>query len=206
MLRKLWAVAWLEILGGLRRYAILGLVLLAFALEAGGLLFMDFIPRDIGRASSDFILTVGWFAGLLFLLFHCVQAFAWSDERRTLHTLLARPITRQQYVLGGYLGLATLLLLLNVILALVGFGVLYLIRTSLPMEYFSGVALTHYCLAWLGLLCIELMLLAVIVLFSGMVRGGFPVLLLTVSYYFICAGLPVVREAMAHSRVNELFP
>ena len=46
------------------------------------------------------------------------------------------------------------------------------------------------------------MLLAAILLFSGLVRGGFPVLLLSVSYYFICTGLPVVREAFA-SRVGE---
>lgn len=206
MLSKLWAVARLEILGGLRRYAIVGLVFLAFVLETGGLLFMDFIPRDIGRAAVDFILTVGWFTGMLFLLFHCVQVFAWDDGRRTLHTLLARPIRRQEYVLGSYLGLALLVLVLNVILALVGLGVLYLIKNSLYAVYFPNLIFSHYTLAWLGLFCIELMLLAIIVLFSGLVRGAFPVLLLTVSYYFICSGLPVVREAFAHSEINAVFP
>ena len=44
--------------------------------------------------------------------------------------------------------------------------------------------------------------MGMILLFSGLVRGGFPVLLLSVSYYFICTGLPVVREAFA-SRVGE---
>ena len=206
MLRKLSAVARLEILGGLRRYAILGLVLLAFALETGGLLFMDFIPRDIGRASADFILTVGWFAGLLFLLFHCVQVFAWNDERRTIHTLLARPIRRWEYVLGVYLGLAALLLLLNCILALAGYGILHLIQSSLHQMYFAQLTVAHYVVAWLGLYCIELMLLAIIALFSGLVRGGFPVLLLTISYYLICSGLPVVRGAFADSEINAIFP
>lgn len=198
MLRKILAVAWLEILGGIRRYAIIGLIFLAFALEMAGLLFVDFIPRDIGRASIDFILTVGWLAGMLFLLFHCVQSFAWSDDRRTLHTLLARPLTRQQYVFGCYLGLATLLIVLNTVLAALGFGVLHMIRSSLSMEYFQGLSLSRYVLAWAGLFCIELVLLAVIALFSSLVRGGFPVLILTVSYYFICVGLPVVRNAMMH--------
>lgn len=206
MLRKISAVARLEILGGLRRYAILGLVLLAFALEVGGLLFMDFIPRDIGRASADFILTIGWFTGLLFLLFHCVHVFAWNDERRTIHTLLARPIRRREYVLGVYLGLAALLFLLNAILALVGFGVLHLIQNTLHQMYFAQLTVPHYVLAWLGLFCIELMLLAVIAMFSGLVRGAFPVLLLAISYYLICSGLPVVRGAFADSDINAVFP
>ena len=43
----------------------------------------------------------------------------------------------------------------------------------------------------------QLMMLAVIMLFSGLVRGGFPVLLVSLCFYLICSGLPVVRESMA---------
>ena len=206
MRHKLWAVARLEILGGMRRYAILGLVLLSFGLEVAGLIFMDFIPREIGRATADFVLTVGWFAGMLFLFFHCVQVFAWDEERRTIHTLLARPVRRQEYVLGVYLGLALLLLLLNGILAMAGYAVLHWIHHSPQGVYFKIFNIAHYGLSWLGLYCIELMLLAVIALFSGVVRGGFPVLLLSLSYYMICSGLPVVREAFRDSRINAVFP
>ena len=196
MLRNLSSLARLVLLDGLRRHALVGLILLAFGLEAGGLWFMDFIPREIGRASADFILSVGWLTGFLFLLFHAVQAMAWDEDRRTIHTLLARPISRTQYVLGTFLGLSMLLLLLNSILGLLGYGILTMIQGSVKQVYFTHLSLPHYLLSWAGLFCIELMILAVIMLFSGLVRGGFPVLLLTVSYYFICTGLPVVREAI----------
>jgi ABC-type Na+ efflux pump, permease component len=198
MMRKIRALARLVCLDGLRRHAVIGLVLLAFALEAGGLLFFEFIPRDIGRASGDFILSIGWLTGLLFLLFHAVQVMAWDEERRTIHTFLARPISRPQYVLGTFLGLTVLLLLLNLVLGLLGYGVLVLIRDSLTSVYFQHLSPVHYSLAWMGLFCIELMILAVIMLFSGLVRGGFPVLLLTVSYCLICTGLPVVRTSVAN--------
>jgi ABC-type transport system involved in multi-copper enzyme maturation permease subunit len=196
MLRKIWSLAQLVLIDGLRRHALIGLVFLSFGLEIGGLLFFDFIPRDIGRASADFILSVGSLTGFLFLLFHAVQVMAWDEERRTIHTLLARPISRTQYVLGTFLGLAVLLLLLNGILGLLGYGVLILIKGSVKSSYFAYLSLSHYSLSWGGLFCIELMILAAIMLFSGLVRGGFPVLLLTISYYFICTGLPVVREAI----------
>ena len=194
-MRKITSLARLVLLDGLRRHALIGLVLLAFALEAGGLLFMDFIPRDIGRASADFILSVGWLTGFLFLLFHAVQTMAWDEERRTIHTILARPVSRPQYVLGMFLGLALLLLLLNTILALLGYGVLSLIQGSVKASFFQHLSLPHYSLSWVGLFATELMLLAAIQLFSGLVRGGFPVLLLSLSYYFICSGLPVVRAS-----------
>lgn len=206
MLRKIRAVALLTILDGLRRYAIIGLVLFALALESGGLLFMDFFPQNIGRASGDFILTIGWFTGFLFLFFHCVQAMAWDDERRTIHTLLARPISRTQYVLGVFTGLALLLLLLNGILSGLGYMVLQWIKDSVRSGYFPLLTLPNYILAWLGLYAIELMMLAIILLFSGMVRGGFPVLLLAICYYFICTGLPVVRNAFQGSDLNQYIP
>jgi ABC-type transport system involved in multi-copper enzyme maturation permease subunit len=208
MLRKIWSLAQLVLIDGLRRHALIGLILLAFGLEAGGLLFFEFIPRDIGRASVDFILSVGWFTGLLFLLFHAVQVMAWDEERRTIHTLLARPISRTQYVLGTFLGLAVLLLLLNTILGFLGYGILTLIKGSVKTDYFTHLSASRYLLSWSGLFCIELMVLAMVMLFSGLVRGGFPVLLLTVSYYFICTGLPVAREAFS-SHVNKsdsIFP
>jgi ABC-type transport system involved in multi-copper enzyme maturation permease subunit len=197
MMRKIWALAQLVCLDGLRRHALIGLVLLSFGLEAGGLLFFEFFPRDIGRASGDFILSVGWLTGLHFLLFHAVQVMAWDEERRTIHTFLARPISRTQYVLGIFLGLAVLLLLLNLVLGLLGYGVLTLIKESIRDTYFRHLSPAHYGLAWVGLFCIELMILAIIMLFSGLMRGGFPVLLLTISYFFICNGLPVVRASIA---------
>jgi Cu-processing system permease protein len=39
----------------------------------------------------------------------------------------------------------------------------------------------------------------VVLLFSGMVRGGFPVLLLSLAYYGICSGLPVVRDSLSQA-------
>lgn len=122
---------------------------------------------------------------------------AWDEERRTIHTLLARPISRSQYVLGIFLGLSTLLFLLNFILGLLGYGILNLIKNSVELSYFPDLSLLHYILSWSGLFCIELMILSIILLFSGLVRGGFPVLLLTISYYFICTGLPVVRDSLS---------
>ena len=172
MLPKIWSLAVLVILDGLRRHALIGLLLLSLLLEACGLLFFDFIPRDIGRASGDFIVSVGWLTGFLFLFFHAVQVMAWDEERRTIHTLLARPISRAQYVLGVYLALALLLLLLNGILAGIGYGILAVIKGSVKPVYFTHLSGAHYLLSWLGLYAIELTILAAILLFSGLVRGA----------------------------------
>lgn len=197
------SLARLIIVDGLRRHALIGLVLFALAGETGGLLFFDFIPRDIGRASNDFLFSISWMTGFIFLLFHAVHVIAWDDERRVLHTFLARPISRADYVLALFLGLATLLLALNTILGGIGWMLLNLIRHSVKATtYFQHLSLPFFFLANAGLYCIEMMILAVILFFSGAVRGNFPVLLLSLSYYFICSGLPVVRQAISQLTTN----
>jgi ABC-type transport system involved in multi-copper enzyme maturation permease subunit len=196
-LQRIHAVARLIVLDGLRRHAVLGLVALSVAAEAGGLLFFDFIPREIGRASSDFIFSISWITGLLFLFFHCVHAVAWNDEKRVIHCLLSRPVSRGEYAVGVFFGLAILLLLLNLVLGGLGWGTLLWIKGIVPEAYFSHLSPGFYLLTWLGLLSMELMILSVIILFSGLVRGGFPVLLMSTAFYSICSGLPVVRESMA---------
>ena len=66
---RIGSLAWLIILDGMRRHALLGLFLFALTCETGGMFFFDFIPRDIGRASNDFLFSISWLAGILFVLF-----------------------------------------------------------------------------------------------------------------------------------------
>lgn len=183
-------------LDGLRRHALVGLVLLSLAAEASGFLFMDFFGRDIGRASSDFLFSVMWAGGLLFLFFHAVQVISWDEERKVIYTILSRPLSRAEYVLGVFLGLFGLLIGLELLLGAMAYATLLIIKHSLATVYFQHLSLSHYILAWGGLAAMQVALLAVVLLFSGMVRGGFPVLLLSLAYYGICSGLPVVRDSL----------
>ena len=45
-------------------------------------------------------------------------------------------------------------------------------------------------------------MLSAIMLFSGLIRGSFPVLLVSLCYYMICSGIPVVCEIVAQ-RMRE---
>jgi len=195
-LQRVQSLTRIIFLDGFRRYALIGLVFLALAAEASGMLFMDFFGHDVGRASSDFLFSVMWMSGLLFLFFHAVQVIAWDEEHGAIYALLSRPISRAEYVLGVFAGLLLLLVCLNLLLGITAYGTLLWIKQGLKVVYFPAFSTSHFLLAWMGMVMMEGVLLAVIMLFSGIVRGGFPVLLLTAAYYGICSGLPVVRTSV----------
>jgi Cu-processing system permease protein len=182
---------------GLRRHALLGLLVFALAAQAAGLLFFEFIPREVGRASVDFVFSVLWLVGVIFIFFHAVQVIAWDEEKRLIHTYLARPICRSEYVLGVFFGLGYLLLLLNLILCTVGWTLLVFIRSSVESLYFPHLSFPNFLLTAFGILLLQITLLSVIMFFSALIRGSFTVLIVVLSYFFICNGLPVVREVFA---------
>lgn len=191
---RIIALARLIFTDGLRRRALLGLFLLALFVELSGLFFFSFVPRDIGRVLVDYVVTIGWAAGMLYLLFHAVQVMSWGEDRRVIQLLLAHPLSRTEYVVGVFAGLCALLLVLNSLLAVASYLVLLIIKGSVGPAFFEHLGVLEYLLAWCGAFYLQLMLLAAIALFSGLVRGSFSVLLLTVAYYLISNGLPAALE------------
>ncbi len=203
-LLRIFSLSWLIVLDGLRRHALLGLFVFALACVTGGILFIDFIPRDIGRASNDFFFSISWLTGAIFILFHGINAASWQDEKRAIHTFLARPISRSEYVLAVFSGLTILLLILNFVLSGTGWILLSFIKENVSNVYFQNLSFFNFIVCCCGVFTFQLVVLAVVIFFSSVVRGNLPVLLLTLSYYFICTGLPVVREAFGQEKEGKV--
>lgn len=197
-LKRIGALAKIIVLDGMRRHAVIGLVFLALLSELFGLVFIDFFGHDLGRAVSDFLFSAMWVTGIIFLFFHAVQVMAWDEEHKVIFGILSRPISRNEYLMGVGLGLALLLLLLEATLGIIAYGTLIWLHSSVAAGYFEIFNHANFLLAWFGLLLSLLVLLSAILLFSGIVRGGFAVLIISVAYYFICSGLPMAREHISN--------
>jgi len=116
-MNRIMALAYITFLDGLRRNAVWGLCSFALLCEVCGIFFMDFFGHDLGRAISDFQNSIMWVAGMIFILFYAVQALSWDDAHRNIDSILARPVSRTEYVLGSMAGLSLLLLCFEMLLA-----------------------------------------------------------------------------------------
>ncbi len=201
-MNRVKALMRITFLNGLRRNAVWGLCLFALMFEVGGILFMDFFGRDLGRVISDFQFSIMWLAGMLFILFYAVQAVAWDDEHKAIDSILARPISRTEYVLGTFLGLFLLLICFEGILGLIAYVQMVVVQPMMDEGYFEILSGRHYWVSWLALQLILVALLAVSFLISAAIRGAFPVMLMTLAYALICSGLPVVKASVAQ-HANE---
>lgn len=205
-MNRIMALAYITFLNGLRRNAVWGLCVFALVFEICGVLFMDFFGRDLGRVISDFQFTIMWVSGMLFILFYAVQAIAWDEDHRSIDSILARPISRTEYVLGSMLGLSLLLLCFECLLACLAMAELIWIKPVIGEVYFPVLSLSHFIVTWLALQVILLVHLAVVMLISSAIRGAFPVMLITLAYSLICSGLPVVRGSLKQGAASNAPP
>ncbi len=196
-MNRILALAHITFLNGLRRNAVWGLCLFALVLEFFGIFFMDFFGHDLGRVMSDFQFSIMWAAGMIFILFYAVHTIAWDDNNKTIDSILARPISRSEYVLGSMTGLSLLLICFELLLSTLALAEIIWIRPVVGETYFPIFSISHFVITWVALQLILLTHLAVMMLISSAIRGAFPVMLLTLAYALICSGLPVVRESIS---------
>ena len=157
-LRGVRAIARVTFFEILRDKVLSGAIVLSGVLLFLGLLVSraSFIRPD--RILLDFgLLAFALSGGFLGVLSGAV-ALAREFERRTIFIALARPISRSQFLCGKYFGVALVLLLNSLVLALVFVGVLKLLA---PDSALVGRTLVQA----LGLLAVQALFLAAISLF-----------------------------------------
>lgn len=118
-LRRLRAVAYNTFLESVRQRLFVGVVFFAFLLMLTALVIKDIsvhqdrkIIADIGLGAIDFF-------GTIIAIFIGADLVVRDVERRTLHLLLVKPLTRVEFIVGRYFGLC-LTLLTSVILMCLG--------------------------------------------------------------------------------------
>lgn len=108
---KVVALAAVTIREALRRKVQVNLLLFALLLVVMSLVLSSLTLGEMHRIASDLGLTAMEAMGSLIAVFLGASLVAGDVERRVLYPVLAKPVSRAQYLLGRYLGLAATLLL-----------------------------------------------------------------------------------------------
>lgn len=126
-LRRLRAVAYNTFLESVRQRLFLGLVLFAFLLMAASLILKDISVRQDLKILQDIGLAATEFFGTLVALFLGVDLVGRDVERRTLHLLIVKPLSRAEFIVGRFLGLCLTIL---TTVALMAIGIALALLTS----------------------------------------------------------------------------
>jgi ABC-type transport system involved in multi-copper enzyme maturation permease subunit len=160
-LSRLLAIAAVTLREVLRRKVQVNLILFGAVLIVASFLVSGLTIGEGHRILSDLGLTAMQLIGLLVAVFLGASLISGDIERRVLQPVVAKPVSRTQYVLGRYLGLAAALVLNLVVMGVV-------LAAVLCSESRSLRPLDLPLLAAFGLLAVQFLVVgAVAILFSA---------------------------------------
>jgi len=156
--QRMWTIAINTVREALRNRVLYVLVAFALVMIAAGLVLstLSYVERD--RILQDLGLSSLRLFGALIAIFVGVGLIHKEIDRRTIYTILSKPVSRTEFLLGKYLGLV-LTLWLQVAVMGIGFAAVSLVADA-PLD--GGHA------AAVGLAAVELtVVVAIVTLFSA---------------------------------------
>jgi ABC-type transport system involved in multi-copper enzyme maturation permease subunit len=165
-----------------------GLVFFSIVLMASSFLLAQLtagqdvkIIKDLGLASASAI-------GLFIAVFFGIGLVTKEVERRSIYSLISKPVTRPQFVIGKYLGLVLTLLINLAVMAAAFYAVLlYLDWTTVPSAKtaWEAPAMDPRMLQAFALIGVELMLITATALFFSTFSSPFLSVALTFGVYIV---------------------
>ncbi len=201
-MKTFWPIALITFKEGIRNRAIYGITLFALLLFGATALVATMIPREVGKVSIDMALSTISFAGLLIVLFVGINLMAKDLDKRTIYTVLSRPISRSQYIIGKFFGMVLLIVVTMSILSLLATVAIIMLK-AIHADYFTRFSAQLIFLAVCLTVLMLIMLSAISFLFASFTSSSFITMVLTIITYIIGQSLSGVK-ALIESPPQEL--
>jgi Cu-processing system permease protein len=158
MIRRIWAIALNTFREAARIRVLYGILVLVLGSNLLALLLGELSLREGGRVARDVGLAGISLFGSLTAIFLGVFLLYTEVQRRTIHAIVAKPISRWEFVVGKYAGMAVVLTVLVAVFAIAMVGMLMVQGTGMS----SGVA-KALVLSWFEVLTVA----AIAIFFSS---------------------------------------
>jgi ABC-type transport system involved in multi-copper enzyme maturation permease subunit len=165
-----------------------GLVFFSVGLMASSFLLAQLTAGQDVKVIKDLGLAAASIIGLLIAVFFGIGLVTKEVERRSIYSLLSKPVTRTQFVVGKYLGLVLTLLINLSVMVVAFYAVLwYLDVTTLEASKaaWEAPAMDPRMLKAFALIGVELMLITATAIFFSTFSSPFLSVALTFAVYIV---------------------
>ncbi len=196
----IWRIAKATFHEALRRRFLNGILIFAILIIGSSWAFAYLQPGAELKMLVDVGLGAIRFFGMLIAIFVGVRLIPDELEKQTIHTLLAKPVSRAQFLLGKFFGgVATVLA--NVAVMGLAFMVVYMIKapqfrelTSDQSPTISMEFMTSNIVKAIGLTCFELLVLVAIAVVASTIFSWVMASIFSFFIYFVGQMADFLRE------------
>lgn len=204
MLSNVAAIASLTVREATRQKIAANLLVFALVLIAGSVVLSELTFGEQYRIIADLALSSAAVFGTLIAVFLGAGLVAGDVQRRTLFPILAKPVSRTEYLLGRYGGLVATLTLNLAVMAAATIAVLAVYRSS-----FAFLTTTPLALAFVALAAQLAMVAAIALVFSTFTNTTLAViatLALTAAGHLSRSAMPYWRQTLLGRVLAHLCP
>ncbi len=157
-LGRMWAIAVNTFREAIRNKVLYGIGVMALVLIVVAVAIGNMSLHEEARVARDVSVAGVSFFGMITAVYLGVSMLYNEMQKKTIHTILAKPIERHEFVLGKYVGMAITLTILTVLFALALIGQLKFQQAELTPAIVKAIVLSY---------CEVLVVAAVAVFFSS---------------------------------------
>lgn len=183
-MKKTMSVAAITFKEGIRNRSLFGIALISLFMFGLNVTVAGFFMRDIGKVTVDMNLSALSFAGLLLVFFVGINLMAKDIDRKTIHLVLSKPISRRQYIWGKYFGIQFFVLTSLLFLFAMSCVTVLLLLSMYP-NYFSNFSWMVFFVAAFFTLVKFSVLCAIVVFFGSITSSSLVTLIFSVASYVV---------------------
>jgi ABC-type transport system involved in multi-copper enzyme maturation permease subunit len=184
MNRRIWSLAVITFKEGIRDRTLYGIGLFALMIMGLSLFVTGFFLRELHKVTVDINISAITFGGLLIIFSLSVNLMSKDLDKRTVYSVLSKPFSRTQYLIGKFLGLVLLSLAALCMLTFVSTLTIWAVKSQYPVYFKEFVWLPVFQAVYAEFLMF-MVLNAVVIFFSTVTTSSFLTLLFTISTYII---------------------
>ena len=204
-MRKIGAIVKVTFLGGARDRTLFGIFVLGLLLLLTIPVFSYFSMRQTTEVAAGYALSVSSLIGLLLTVFMGGNLISRDIDRKGIHTVVTLPISRSQYMIGKFIGLALLLLVSLLILYILAAIAVLLISLQYPPS--KPLQWEIYLLVGIFEYIMLLVISAVSVLFNSFATSTFLPMALSLAVYCIGQSTALVKDYLTKApEAKEISP
>jgi ABC-type transport system involved in multi-copper enzyme maturation permease subunit len=184
-MNAIWPVALISFREGLRHRVLYGVMIFALLLMVFSVLFSGMFLRDILKITLDICLSAVSIGGLFVPVFIGISLLSGDIDNKSIYTILARPISRAQYVYGKFAGLALLAAVIIGILTCATLATVWTATLIYPANFFSNLSITSILFSSSMTLLGIMVLNSTVILWCSVTTSSFLATMLTLATYLV---------------------
>ncbi len=189
MMRRVWALALNTFRDAIRHRVLYGIVAVVFAVNLFAIVLGEMSLHQEARVARDLGLGGVSLFGSVTAIFLGVSLLYTEIKKRTIHTIVTKPLERYEFVLGKYLGMVVTLLCLLMLFSVV----------MLALLNVQGVGITAVLVKALILAFFEVLVVAAIAVFFSAFSSPFLSGIFTFGLFYVGRVTPDLRAVAGTS-------